>query len=273
VTAVAETAVATVPAKRGRVRGYVREYGPSVLIGIGVIAFWQWIVRDMNVQTYLFPAPSDIAKSIWDNFHLLMSNAWVTFQEILLGLGMAVGAGLVLGVLLHVIPFLRRGLYPILITSQTVPIVVLAPVLVVLIGFNMTPKLVIVALTCFFPIVVNTIDGLRLVDSEYIRMMQTLDASRIDIFRRVEFPSALPAIFTGLRIAVTYGAIGAVFGEWSGASQGLGYLMQQATPSLNTPLIFASIVLLSVMALFCFAAVSVLERLTIPWAAEGARMT
>ena len=124
---------------------------------------------------------------------------------------------------------LRRAVYPILIGSQTIPIVVLAPILVILLGYGLLPKVVIVALICFFPIVVNGLDGLRSVDDDFIRMMRTLDASRWAIFRKVEFPGALPSIFSGMRVAATFAAIGAVFGEWSGASDGLGYLIQAST--------------------------------------------
>jgi putative hydroxymethylpyrimidine transport system permease protein len=146
---------------------------------------------------------------------------------------------------------------------------VLAPILVILLGYGIMPKLVIVALICFFPIVVNGIDGLRSVDDEFIRMMKTLDASRWDIFRRVEFPAALPEIFSGMRIAATFAAIGAVFGEWAGASAGLGYVMLAATPNLQTARIFAAIVILTLIALLLFGIVSVLERILVPWAPRG----
>ena len=151
---------------------------------------------------------------------------------------------------------LRRAVYPLLIGSRTIPIVVLAPILVILFGYGLLPKLVIVALICFFPIVVNGLDGLRQVDDDFLRMMRTLDANRWAIFRRVEFPGALPAIFSGMRIAATFAAIGAIFGEWSGASAGLGYVILQATPNLQTSRIFAAIVILTLIAMALFALVS-----------------
>ena len=163
-------------------------------------------------------------------------------------------------------------MYPLLIASQTVPIVVLAPILVIVLGYGIMPKLVIVALICFFPIVVNGLDGLRSVDDDYIRMMRTLDASRWAIFRRIEFPGALPSIFSGMRIAATFAAIGAVFGEWAGASAGLGYVMLQATPNLQTARIFAAIFILTLIALALFALVSLMERIFVPWASKGSAM-
>jgi putative hydroxymethylpyrimidine transport system permease protein len=193
----------------------------------------------------------------------------VTLEEILLGFLISVAAGVGLAVLLHLSPTLRRAFYPILIGSQTVPIVVLAPILVILLGYGILPKLVIVALICFFPIVVNGIDGLRSVDDDLIRMMRTLHGTRWGIFKRVEFPAALPSFFSGMRIAATFAAIGAVFGEWSGSSAGLGYVMLAATPNLLTARIFAAIVLLTAVALMLFGVVSLLERILVPWAPKG----
>jgi putative hydroxymethylpyrimidine transport system permease protein len=195
----------------------------------------------------------------------------VTLQEVLLGFAIAAAAGVGLAMALHLSPVARRAVYPLLIGSQTVPIIVLAPILVILLGYGIGPKLVIVALICFFPIVVNGIDGLRSVDPELIRMMRTLDASRWAILRRVEFPAALPSIFSGLRVAATFAAIGAVFGEWSGSNQGLGYVMLAATPNLLTARIFAAIVLLTAIALVLFGVVSLLERIFVPWAPRGDR--
>jgi len=140
---------------------------------------------------------------------------------------------------------------------------------VLVMGFNIGPKLAIIALFTFFPIVVNTVDGLGAVDRDYVRMMLTLDASRWGIFRRVEFPAALPLIFSGVRIGATYAAIGAVFGEWAGSDAGLGYEMLQAQGRLDTPQVFSAVILVTLIAVVLFAVVSVIERLTIPWARAG----
>jgi putative hydroxymethylpyrimidine transport system permease protein len=193
----------------------------------------------------------------------------VTLREILLGFVISAAADVGLAVLLHLSGTLRRAFYPILIGSQTIPIVVLAPILVILFGYGILPKLIIVALICFFPIVVNGIDGLRSVDDDLIRVMRTLHGTRWSIFKRVEFPAALPSIFSGMRIAATFAAIGAVFGEWSGSNQGLGYVMLAATPNLLTARIFAAIVFLTVVALALFGVVSLLERIFVPWAPRG----
>ncbi len=253
---------------RARRRGW-RRYGPSLVLALGAVGVWEVAVRGLRVPDYLLPAPSAVAADFAGDRRLLLDNSLVTLRELVLGFALAVAAGLALAVVLHLSGTLRRALYPILIGSQTVPVVVLAPVLVILLGFDLAPKLAIVALICFFPVVVNTVDGLRSVDEDLVRMMRTLDGSRWAIFKRVELPWALPLAFSGMRVAATYAAIGAVFGEWAGSSAGLGYLMLQATPNLDTPRIFAAIVILTLLSLALFLSVSLLERLLVPWARVG----
>jgi putative hydroxymethylpyrimidine transport system permease protein len=242
---------------------------PLALIATGV-AVWQAVVRLAHVPDYLFPAPSSVASSLHTDWHLLASATLVTLREILLGYLLAVAAALVLAVALHFSAALRRALLPLLVLSQTVPTVLLAPILAILLGYGIEPKLVVVAIVCFFPIVVNTVDGLRSTDPELVRMMRTLHAGRLAIFLRVELPGALPAIFSGARIAATYAAVGAVFAEWAGSSAGLGFVILQAQPSLETARIFAAVVVLSLLALALYAVVTAAERLLVPWEAERA---
>ena len=164
---------------------------------------------------------------------------------------------LVIAFALHSSRVVRNAIYPLLIGSQAVPVVVIAPVLAIIFGYTITPKLIVVTLICFFPIVVNTIDGLASVDPELLRVMRTLDGNRWATLRRVEAPAALPSIFSGLRIAATYAPIGAVFGEYAGSQNGLGYVMIQAIPQLETALVFAAIFILTAEAILLFIAVSV----------------
>jgi putative hydroxymethylpyrimidine transport system permease protein len=241
-------------------------YGPSALLVVIAIGLWELLIRVLDVPHYIWPTVSLIFATMRDNIGDLADHTLVTLTEVIVGFAIAVAVGLGLGILLHLSTTTRRALYPILIASQSVPTVVLAPIFVLVLGFGIGPKLAVIALFCFFPIVVGTIDGLRSVDPEYVRMMLTLDASRSAIFRRVEFPAALPAIFTGTRVAATYAAIGAVFGEWAGADSGLGWQMIQAKGRLDTELVFADIVFVTAMALSLFGLVCLVERLTIPWA-------
>ncbi len=259
--------------KESRGGQLVWRYGPAVTIVAIAVGVWELLIRVLDVPRFLWPAPSLIVATLRDEAGDLAGHSWTTLREVLLGFLIALAAGLLIGVTLHLSETLRRGVLPILIASQSVPTVVLAPVLVLVMGFNIGPILAVIALFCFFPIAVNTIDGLGSVDREYVRMMQTLDASRTAIFRRIEFPSALPFIFTGTRIGATYAAIGAVFGEWAGSDGGLGWLMIQAKGRLDTPLVFAAVAIITAIAISLFLLVALIERLTIPWArSRGGRM-
>jgi putative hydroxymethylpyrimidine transport system permease protein len=244
-----------------------RKYGWAIVLTLAVIGVWELVVWAWHVPTYLIPSPSKIVVAMKDDWASILAPAtWVTLREVVIGFLLAVGTGIGLAVVLHLFGPLRRAVYPLLIASQTVPVVVLAPILVIGLGYGIAPKLVIVALICFFPIVVNGLDGLRSVDEDYILMMRTLDGDRWAIFRRIEVPAALPSLFSGMRIAATFAAIGAVFGEWSGASAGLGFVMLESTPNLQTARIFAAIFILTLIALLLFGVVSILERIFVPWA-------
>jgi ABC-type nitrate/sulfonate/bicarbonate transport system permease component len=181
-------------------------------------------------------------------------------------MALAAIAGLGFSIALHFSRTLRAAVYPLLIASQTIPIPMLAPVLVLWLGFGILPKLVVIALVSFFSIVVTTLGGLAAVDPGLIKLMRTFDASRGSTFRHVEFPSALPGLFTGAKIAVVVAVIGAVFAEQFGASSGLGFLFEQSIPQLLTARAYAAVVVLSVFAIALFALLTMAERLLLPWA-------
>jgi putative hydroxymethylpyrimidine transport system permease protein len=248
----------------------MKRWVPPILLLAGLIALWELVVRAADVPDYLFPAPSAVAAALRDDAGTLGDATLVTAREMLLGYLLALVLGLAFAVLLHFSALLRRALLPLLVVSQTVPTVVLAPILAILLGYGIGPKLIVVAIVCFFPIVVNAVDGLRATDPELVRMMRTLHGTRWSLFRRVEFPGALPMIFSGARIAATYAAVGAVFGEWAGSSEGLGFVMLQSQPSLDTAVIFASVAILSLLALALYGAVTLAERLLVPWKWEEA---
>jgi putative hydroxymethylpyrimidine transport system permease protein len=232
-----------------------------VLIGLWELAArWDLIADALSIEPFLVPAPSDVAESLADDRELLIENAWVTVQEVVLGFALAALVGVAFALALHLSDVLRRAFYPLLMASQTVPVIAIAPILVVWLGFGIGPKLAIIALVCFFPITVNMLDGLRSVDPELPRMMRTLDASRAQILRRVEIPSALPFLFSGAKIAAVISVIGAVFGEWSGADEGLGHLILVAQGQVQTARVFAAVVVLSALAISLFGLLAVLER-------------
>jgi NitT/TauT family transport system permease protein/putative hydroxymethylpyrimidine transport system permease protein len=229
------------------------------------------LANALNIEPFLIPAPSDVARALWDDHALLADNGWVTLKEVLAGFALAVAAGAGFAAVLHLSPTLRRAVYPLLVASQTVPIVVVAPILVVWLGFGIGPKLAIIALICFFPVTVNTLDGLGSVDADLVKMMRTLDAGRWQIFRRVEAPTALPYFFSGAKIAVAVAVIGAVFGEWAGSSSGLGHLIQEASAQLETARTFAAVVVLSALAVALFGLLAALEHRVAWWGPRRTR--
>ncbi len=243
---------------------------PLALVA-AMVAAWQiaassGLLADvLDLEGFLVPSPAEIADALWENRELLAENALVTLREVLLGIGCALVAGLGFAVLLHLSETMRRAVYPLLVASQTIPVIVVAPVLVVWFGYGIGPKLAIVALVCFFPITVNALDGLRSVDPEATKMMRTLDASRWQILRRVEAPTALPYVFSGTKIAVAVALIGAVFGEWAGSSSGLGHMILQDNAQLETARVFAAVAILSAMAISLFGLLALAERRVITW--------
>jgi len=192
---------------------------------------------------------------------------------VLLGILVALAAGLVLALAMHLSRTLRRAIYPLLMASQTIPIVVIAPLLVTWLGFDLTPKLFIVGLVCFFPVVVSTLDALASVDSDQLKLMRTLGASRAQTLLHVEAPSALPGLFSGAKIAVVTSLIGAVLAEQAGSSDGLGHVITYATGQLQTAQAYAAVVLLSLFAVALFALIAALERWAAPWARTARKAT
>jgi NitT/TauT family transport system permease protein/putative hydroxymethylpyrimidine transport system permease protein len=223
-------------------------------------AHWDLIADALGIEPFLVPAPSDIAASLWEDRELLAENALVTLEEIAAGLAIALVVGYAFAVALHLSDALRRAFLPLLVASQTVPVIAIAPILVVWLGFGIGPKLVIIALVCFFPVTVNALDGLRNTDPALVRMMRTLDASRWQILRRVEAPAGLPLFFSGAKIAAAIAAIAAVFGEWVGSDEGLGHLIQISQGQLQTPRVFAAVAVLSAIALALYGLLALAQR-------------
>ena len=234
------------------------------------VLVWQGVASLDSVDDLTLASPSETVTALGDDWSLLMDNAWVTLEEVLLGLAIAVAAGAALAVAMHLWTPLRDAAYPLLVASQAIPIVVLAPIFVLAFDYGMGPKLAIVALICFFPITVNVLDGLRSTPAELLKLMRSLGASRLQTLRKVELPAALPSFFTGLRVAASISVIGAVFGEWAGADEGLGRLVLLANNQLQTPRAYAGIVLLTLMAVALFAVATLADRLLCPWNREEA---
>jgi ABC-type nitrate/sulfonate/bicarbonate transport system permease component len=236
----------------------------ALLLGLFVLA-WQGVASLESVDDLLVASPVETAEALYDEFGLLSDNALVTLVEVLLGLAVAVPLGVLLAVGMHLVRPLRDAAYPLLVASQAIPIVVLAPIFVLAFDYGIGPKIAIVALICFLPVTVNLLDGLRSVPPELLKLMRSLGASRLRSLRSVELPAALPHLFSGLKIAATVSVIGAVFGEWAGADEGLGRLVLLANNQLETPRVYAGTVLLTLMAVGLFLAVVAAERIACPW--------
>ncbi len=243
---------------------------PGALL-VALIGLWQlaassgFLAEVLGIESFLVPSPAEIAQSLWENRSLLAENAWVTLREMLLGLGVALALGVGFAVVMHLSALVRDASYPLIVVSQTIPVIVIAPILLVWLGYGIWPKVIVVALICFFPVTVNVLAGLGSADPEAIKMMRSLDASRPALFRRVEAPGALPNFFTGAKIAVVVAPIGAVFGEWVGSSSGLGHLILTDNGQLEVAREFAAVAVLSAMALVLIGLVALVERRVVAW--------
>ncbi len=239
-----------------------------LLLLLGLSGLWEgavrlWVRPDL-IHT-IYPLPSGIALSIYENYALLARHTLVTLSEVVLGLGLAFVVGLALALMIFYSQALEHALYPLIIATQNVPVFAIAPLLVIWLGYGLWPKVIVTALIVFFPLVVNTVDGLRATDEGLVHLFIILGASPWQTLIRLRLPAALPFIFAGLKVGVTLSVVGAVIGEWVGARAGLGYLMLKENHLLHADLVFAAIVWLSALGLGLFALASLLERLAMPW--------
>lgn len=238
---------------------------PPLLLGAGLIALWEIYVRAAGIDPLLLPPPSAVARYTVQNAGLLASNAGSTLTELLLGFGSGVIIGLSLGILMQIWRWFHEAVYPWLVATQMVPIPAIAPILVLWFGFTIVPKAATVALMCFFPIAVNTVDGLSSVNPELIRLLRTFGAGPWKSMSMAALPSALPSIFSGVRVAMALSVVGAVVGEWVGSTRGLGYLMLRFENRGETTGLFATVTVLAVMGIILFFLVGWAEALAIPW--------
>lgn len=242
---------------------------PPFLFAVFVLVAWQLYVVLGDVKESTLPPPTAIAESLWQNRTLLVENAWVTIKEILIGFAVAIVIGVGIATLIRSSQRIERAVYPWLVVSQMVPIPAIAPILVIWTGFDLRPKIIVIALVSFFPIAVNTIDGLRAAEPELLNLLKTLRANGWQRFRKAQLPAALPFMFSGLKVAAAFSVIGAVFAEWVGASEGLGYLILVLNNQTATTDMFAVIVVLASIGIGLFLIVSLIERLMLPWYYES----
>lgn len=255
----------------GWVNRGARERMPALLLLLGLLVLWELFVLWGGTPRWILPSPSDIVRAGVEAAPLMAPHIWQTLLETWLGMALALVGGLILALAIDLSSLLRRALYPLLVASQTIPIMALAPLLIIWFGYGIVPKVVVVFLVCFFPIAINTADGLAGADPETLALLRSMGATRWQIFTRVRLPGAMPAFFTGLKIAITYSVVGAIIGEWVGASRGLGIFMLRASNSFLTDRVFASIAVTSLLSIAMFLMVVGMERTTLRWYYTAAR--
>jgi NitT/TauT family transport system permease protein len=258
------TAIAS-PATSGRLAEWLSRNTPVLAIFAIIFAAWEIAVRAMSVPDYILPSPSVIATKIVVSWHLLLTNAFVTFQEILLGFGMSVLIAIPLAVAVVYSRIFERVAFPFMVSLQTIPKVALAPILVMWLGYGILPKVMVAFLISFFPIVINSVIGMRSAEKEMIYLVQSMGASELTTFLKIRLPKALPSIFGGLKVGMGQAVVGATVGEFIAAEQGLGYLQLISQVRLDTPLLFAAVVVLSLLGVFLFNVVAWIERFALPW--------
>jgi putative hydroxymethylpyrimidine transport system permease protein len=237
----------------------------AALIVLAGLAGWEALVRLGAVDDLILPAPTQVLDSLWTDRGLLAPDLATTTWEVLVGLAAAIAAGAAIGIAMHVSPAARRALRPLVIGSQAVPVPVIAPLVILVLGFGMAPKVLLVALVCFFPVAINLYDGLRDTDADARKLLRSLDATRWQTLRMLELPSALPAAFTGVKVAAAVAVIGAVFAEWAGSDAGLGHALLTANGQLATARAFAATLLLFLLAVLLYGAFALLERRVVDW--------
>lgn len=242
----------------------------GIWFGISIAIFfaaWEAVCRIFAVPPFILPPPSTVVVALWDlRESLLGVHLWATLKEVLLGLSVSIVFGVLLAFAMSMSKLIERLVYPYIVISQTIPIIALSPVFILWFGYDLSGKIAVTILFTFFPIVVNTYDGLRSTDQEMLQLIKTMGANRWQIFTKLQLPSCLPHFFSGLKVAATYSVAGATIGEWLGASEGLGYFGRRASGNFQAPALFASVLLLSVLGMLLFWLVGRIERQLSPHA-------
>ena len=230
-----------------------------------VLAGWEIGVRITDTPRWFLPAPSEVASETVESRKLLWAHTRTTLTEVLVGYGIAAVVGVISAIGIASSRIAERAIYPAIVASQAIPIIALAPILLIWFGYGLTPKVIVVVLLCFFPIAVNMADGLRAIDQDAVALLRSMGANRWQIMRIVRIPTSLPYLLSGLRIAAAVSVIGAIVGEWVGASSGLGYLMTRSASQFQTPLLFAAVGISAVLGITLFGIVALSERWLLPW--------
>ena len=249
----------------------------SKLVPIGfaclLVLLWQAVTGTGLIQPFILPSPLGIVSTLIEVFPHLLPHLAVTLKEAMLGLGISVLLAVILAVLMDNIRLIKKAVYPLLVVSQTVPLIAVAPLFILWFGFGILPKIIVVILVCFFPIVVNLLDGLESADEDIVNLLRSMGAGWFQVFRKAKLPPSLLNFFSGLRVAVTYSIMGAVIGEWLGGTEGLGVYMIRAKRAFQLDKVFAAIVVIVLLSLILFKLVQILQTALIPWQNTKERST
>ncbi len=239
-------------------------YPPALLISLVVLG-WHLLATQTGLSAFVLPSPARVIQAGWATRARLGEAISTTMLETVIGLAIALALGVAIAAAMDLSPFLQRALYPILVASQTVQILAIAPLLIIWFGFGLLPKILIVVLICFFPLAVNTADGLASSDPDLIALLRAMGAKRRQVWRMVRLPSALPSFFSGLKVAVTYSVVGATIGEWVGGSAGLGVYLLRSKNALRTDQVFVAMLITTLLSIGLFVLVYLIERAVLPW--------
>jgi ABC-type nitrate/sulfonate/bicarbonate transport system permease component len=237
---------------------------PAALIVVIIIG-WYFVAIVGGFNSFVLPTPLDVVRAGWETRHLLLNSLGITLLATGIGLALSLIAGVGIAGLMDFWPLVHRALYPILVVSQTVQILAIAPILVIWFGFGMTPTIFIVVLFCFFPLAISTADGLTSSDPDLIALLRAMGAKKKQIWRMIRMPAALPSFFSGLRLAVTYSVVAATIGEWVGGSPGLGLYMLRSKNALATDQVFVAMFITTLLSVSLFMLVYGIERIVLPW--------
>jgi NitT/TauT family transport system permease protein len=258
------------PSRQGAQPEAMKPPLPDWVLALGLAAavtvFWELAIRLFHVPTFVLPAPSAVIRSLIENWAQLASATESTALEILLGFVLAAITGIAIALVIVRFDRFGRALYPLIVLFQNVPKVALAPIFILWFGFDLAPKVLLIVVIAFFPVAIDMLVGLQSVEPSFVALMQSVGASRSKILLDVRIPHSLPHLMAGLKVAITFSVIGAIVGEFAGASRGLGYMIQFASTQLDTPLIFAALLVVSVLGLAFYYVVEFAERVLVPWA-------
>ncbi|MCY6485681.1 ABC transporter permease [Clostridium aestuarii] len=236
-----------------------------ILFQIILLFIWQLVVDRGVIERYILPSPIDVISALIDILPNIKVHIYITLKEAMLGFIISIILAVILALLMDNVKIIRRSIYPILVISQTIPIIVLAPLFAMWFGFGMQPKIIIVVLVCFFPIVISLMDGLNSVDKDMINLLKSMGANKLQIFKIVKFPASIVNFFSGLRIAATYSIMGAVIGEWVGADKGLGFYMIRVKHSFAIDKVFAVVLIIIALSMVLFGILYLIQYILMPW--------